>query len=139
VYDVPNPQKGNRLMADEITITKDGDGYCALIGADPMRGRMGCGASPSDALRDLATQIEIYGWRFQSGIEQKGKMPIFRLRFHPASTSKIQQLVAKTGIAVELAPDASSLRDSVRVEAEATGRNIFSFNLESINPSALAA
>ncbi|SRR6266849_593047 len=124
---------------DEIRITIDGDQYCALVGPDPMQGRMGCGPTPSDALRNLATEIEIYGWNFKSGIEQKGKVPLFRLRFHPTSTSQIQQLVATNKIAVELDPDPGCQQGSVVVEDKVTGRTLLSLDIERINLDSLAA
>ena len=47
-----------------INVFMDGDQWCALLGEDIQVGLAGFGYTPSEALRDLACQVEIYGWNF---------------------------------------------------------------------------
>ena len=47
-----------------VDVFVDGDKWCALLGDNLQEGLAGFGDTPSEALRDLANQIEIQGWNF---------------------------------------------------------------------------
>lgn len=47
-----------------INVFIDGNKWCALLGEDLQEGLAGFGDTPSEALRDLADQVEILGWNF---------------------------------------------------------------------------
>lgn len=45
-----------------VRVFKEGDSYCALHGADLQEGIAGFGRTPQDALRTLASNLEIDHW-----------------------------------------------------------------------------
>ena len=47
-----------------IQISLDGNLWCALVGENLQEGLAGFGTTPSEALRGLAEEIELYGWNF---------------------------------------------------------------------------
>ena len=47
-----------------ILVTLDGSQWCAMLGDNLQEGLSGFGDTPAKALRELANQIEIYGWNF---------------------------------------------------------------------------
>ncbi len=47
-----------------IEVFMDGNMWCALIGENLQVGLGGFGDSPAEALRELANEIELYGWNF---------------------------------------------------------------------------
>ena len=58
------PSSPRAIPWESVTITLDGDQWCALLGVNLQEGLGGFGDTPSDALRDLASAIETYGWNF---------------------------------------------------------------------------
>jgi hypothetical protein len=47
-----------------ISVTLDGNQWCALLGENIQVGLGGFGDTPAEALRRLADEIELYGWDF---------------------------------------------------------------------------
>lgn len=44
-------------VSKDITITKDGDSFCALLGSDIQSGKVGFGNTEMDALDDLRPKL----------------------------------------------------------------------------------
>ena len=49
-----------------ISISLDGDKWCALIGGNPQEGLAGFGDSPVEALRELMSEIEMSHWNLDN-------------------------------------------------------------------------
>jgi hypothetical protein len=74
ILDREGPLKGNDRTGGEmmeysemkdilgITISLDGDKWCALIGENLQDGLAGFGNSPIEAIRALANEIEQHNW-----------------------------------------------------------------------------
>ncbi len=125
---------------DRIVLTKDGDAFCALLGADPMEGRMGCGSTPAEAIRQLALEIELYGWTFESGIKQEGRIPRLRLRFHPGHNARVREVVAQLSFAIELVPDLNQTEESIEIESRRNdGIKVLGVRLEDLSLENLRA
>lgn len=50
------------MNRDTIELSWDGDQICALVGPNLQEGTAGFGSTPSEALRDLANQMESVGY-----------------------------------------------------------------------------
>jgi hypothetical protein len=51
------PKRGMSNIIYEILISKDGNAWCALLGADLQNGAVGYGKTVKEALHDLANNI----------------------------------------------------------------------------------
>jgi len=50
---------------DVIRVFIDGDHWCAVLGEDLQDGLAGFGNTPQEALRELADEIDQYGWNWR--------------------------------------------------------------------------
>ena len=60
----PTTKSPNFKEVCMVSVFLDGNQWCALVGENLQEGVAGFGDTPSDALRDLADQIETCGWNF---------------------------------------------------------------------------
>lgn len=56
------------MTENTIVISVDGDQWCALLGTDLQSGYAGFGSTPSDALRELARQLDVAPWNFSTEV-----------------------------------------------------------------------
>lgn len=57
--------------ANVIRVSRDGRGWCALIGPDAQQGVLGCGPNPVSALFNLVWKLARYGWPFDASWSER--------------------------------------------------------------------